>query len=250
MRHLLLACVAWLSGCSLIFPKPAETPPDRGFEQCPLGLAQSRKDLTQVITADGAPTPLLIHYETRMGNDRVVKNGQLIYFMATRHDADPPRNYGPEMNRHIIPRELPVTAATSKWHIEAVDPNGRPLPPDAPVSDGDTLRLRNESGGYLMLGARGQETVPDAAQAALLTLYKVDVPDSTRPSTCDDKIRDGDFVFVLAAPPGIWVNAAPDAALYVQPMGKANPHCVQEEERCYQDAGGGFVCAWAPVCVN
>jgi hypothetical protein len=149
-----LLCAGLLNGCSLItsaFPHPNPARPDRGIEQCPLEVSQSRKQLPSMIQAHGVPNPLIIRDRSLSAGNRLVKTGQSIYFFATRHDADPPRNYAPDMNRHVISMEPAVPIPDSSvWLIGGLDENGKLLPDGYTLSDKSLIRLRNSVGaGYL-----------------------------------------------------------------------------------------------------
>jgi hypothetical protein len=256
-----LAGVALLGGCSWILPHPSVVP-DRRIAECSLGVLQARKELPKTRSAAGMPSPLIIRDGSRRGEDRLIRSGQSVYFVATRHDEELLRNYGPDMSRHLISIDPAVPPPpTSLWQIETLDPKGNPLASGALMSDPSIVRLRNvAAAGYLEFGNNAQTPSAPLDRATEFALYKADVPDSTRPTTCDAQIRDGDFVFLQAVEPSTWVNVTDAGAFYVTPLptrelpapadSRRNPRCAQDEERCHTDQIGGLVCAWAPVCVN
>jgi hypothetical protein len=255
-----LAGVVALAGCSWILPHPTAVP-DKGIAECPLGVLQARKELPKTISAAGMPSPLIIRGNSRSGDDRLIRSGQSVYFVATRHDVELVRNNGSDTSRHLIPIDPAVQPATSLWQIEMLDPNGNALAGGALMSDPSVVRLRDvAAAGYLEFGKNAQIPTAPLDRATRFAIYKADVPDSTRPTTCDAQIRDGDFVFLQAVKPSTWVNVTDAGTFYVAPLptrespapadSSRNPQCAQDEERCHTDQNGGLVCAWAPVCVN
>jgi hypothetical protein len=79
-----LAGIALLGGCSWILPHPSVVP-DRRIAECSLGVLQARKDLPKTMSAAGMPSPLIIRDGSRSGEDRSIRSGQSVYFVATRH---------------------------------------------------------------------------------------------------------------------------------------------------------------------
>jgi hypothetical protein len=256
-----LAGLVLLGGCSWILPHPSVVP-DKRIAECPLGVLQARKDLPKTISAAGMPSPLVIRDRSRSGEDRLIRSGQSVYFVATRHDVELLRNFGPDMSRRLISIDPAVSPPpTSLWQIEALDPDGKPLASDTLLPDPSLVRLRSvATPGYLEFGKDAQTPTAPLDRATRFALYKADVPDSTRPTTCDAQIRDGDFIFLQAVEPSMWVNVTDAGAFYVTPLAtresaapadsSRNPRCAQDEESCHTDQDGGLICAWAPLCVN
>jgi hypothetical protein len=256
-----LAGPALLGACSWILPHPSAVP-DKRIAECPLGVLQARKDLPRTISATGIPSPLVIRDRSRSGEDRLIRSGQSVYFVATWHDVELLRSLGPARSPHLIPIDPAVSPPpTSLWQIEALDPNGKPLAKDTLMSDPSVVRLRNVAAtGYLEFGKDAQTPTAPLDRATRFALYKADVPDSTRPTTCDAQIRDGDFVYLQAVEPSTWVSVSDAGVFYVMPLatrestvpadGRRNPRCTRDQERCHTDQDGGLICAWAPLCVN
>jgi hypothetical protein len=251
--------LALLSGCSWFLPHPekasnvigdADTPEDG---RCSLAVAQNRKSLTGQIIADGVPKPLIIHVQSPSAAMRAVRFGQSIYFDPSTSDAD--RDSKP-------PRSI---AGHAIWRIESAQDPSTEVAEEAVLTGGSTFLLRDPSAsGYLRLASKATSVAVTAvtavtrAEASRFVILKADVPDSTRPTTCDEQIRDEDFVFVRILAPSTWVNVAAAGNLEVKPTpagmrpapggSNTNPLCAREEERCHTDSRGGLVCAWAPVC--
>ena len=251
------AALLLLNGCSLIFPHPA-TIPDAGMQQCPLDVLTARRQITRSNQARGIPSPLVIRSMPSPEGDRSIQNGQSIYFVATHRDADRAVGAGSGSNGHVVisiePKQPP--SASTIWQVEALDEGGKPLPVPSVVADAGLVRLRGADGYLVFTGERASFT-PRAPEASRFRIYKADVPDSTRPTTCDATLRDADFVFLRAVSPSFWVDATDAGRLFVGSSGasnpsaaNANPVCEQEEQRCHNDASGGLVCAWAPKCAT
>jgi hypothetical protein len=252
-----------LGGCSWFLPHPdrasnvigdADTPLDG---RCSLAVVQNRKSLFGQIIADGVPKPLLIRIQSSDAPNREIQNGQTIFFVESTRDADPPRNFGPAMSR-LQTKAQPMTRP-ALWRLEAVNASGNAITENAVLMDRGVVELREiEGSGYLELQARSASIAVPRTEASRFVLYKADVPDPTRPTTCDGQIRDEDFVFVRTLAPSSWVSVAATGMLEVQsvPAGATpvavgssrNPECAREEERCHTDSRGGLVCVWAPVC--
>jgi hypothetical protein len=230
--------------------------------QCPLDVARTRKELPQKMQARGAPALLIIRENSPNHADRLIRNGQAIFFVATRHDEERTRGVEPSRSRQVVSREPAVPPApASIWRIETFDSSGGALAIDSLLLDASFVRLRNPSAaGYLRLVDDAQSISP-LGQATSFTLFKADVPDSTRPTTCDAQIRDADFVFVQSVAPRNWIGVSDAGELLVRHFpitGQSSssqdigyPVCAQEEEeRCLNDKDGELVCAWAPLCAN
>lgn len=249
-------------GCSWVMPHPArsssvigdaDTPRDG---RCSLAVAQDRRLLPDGIAATGLPSALIIHADFASApNIRTISNGQAVAFEASTRDADPPRNYGPEMNRHGIAG--PAPPRSTSWRIEVVDSQGNVPAADAALTNGSRFALREAQGSqYLRLAPKAGSTTVPRAEASLFIVYKADIPDSTRPTTCDETIRDEDFVFLRATAPSAWASLNQQGGLGISEAmaGKpasdshSNPLCARQEERCRTDSKGGLICVSAPVC--
>jgi len=140
--------------------------------------------------------------------------------------------------------DLPGSPATPvlRGRIEGLDPHDDPLEEGAGLTDGSRVRLRaGRHGGFVYFEGPGSPS--------LLVIRKADVPDQTRPTTCDERLRDGDFVFLRTVSPSIWIGLS--ARGTGPPVPVAAPadrkKCVRDREICRTDRGGP-VCAWAPDC--
>jgi hypothetical protein len=263
-RPIVILVAVVLGGCSWFLPHPERSSSDIGDAntprdgRCSLAVAQDRRSLPEQIAAEGIPTPLIIHVQSvEPSSSRNISNGQWVDFEASTRDADPPRNYATGMSRHASPAQ--AIPHSTPWRIEAVDAQGEVLASDARLTSGSLLTLRESEGsGYLRLDTQAASITGPRAEASRFILYKADIPDSTRPTTCDEQIRDEDFVFLRALAPSVWASVGPQGVLGVQQAESAkpasnshsNPLCARQTERCRTDPQGGLVCVSAPVCAE
>jgi hypothetical protein len=178
---------------------------------------------------------LIVRQSQRSAASRALLNGQSVYFVATLPGSGSNTNVDLDPNRRAVQDDLPGSVPTaSVWKIEALDAGGAPLAAQTPIKDGSTVRLHNATGTSQYL------------------IYKADVPDASQVSTCDQRIRDGDFVYLRTVEPALWVAASASGALSTPngsaPGPAAQAVCARSEQRCRNNGSGGFVCAWAPVC--
>lgn len=239
-----IASLVLSGGCALFFPHPnqesnvigdADAPQDG---RCSLAVAQIRKSLPAQIVADGIPTPLIIHSPSATATHRGIDSGQSVYFETLTRSADAPPMSSPWL-----------------WQIESVDSTGAAVSGGGLIITGGVVNLRtHQATGYLKLDQTTNETKRN--EASRFILYKADVPDATRPTTCDEQVRDQDFVFIGAVDSNAWVTVSDAGVLsarYALPVGirttsGSHPLCTREEEQCHTGPRGGLVCVWAPVC--
>jgi hypothetical protein len=241
----IVVLVLLLDGCSLFLPHPdkssnvlgdADTPQDG---RCSLAVASNRRSLPDLIAGEGIPTPLIIHVRSSVGSkSRTVSTGQSVDFEASTNHAS----------------SAQAAQHSTAWRIQTVDARGEALADGAVLANGSVFALREDTtSGYLRLDIQAVNTTVPQTEASRFIIYKADVPDSTRPTTCDEWIRDEDFVFLRTLTPSAWASADPLGMLFVQEAvrGKpasSNPFCVRQEERCRTDSLGALVCVSAPVC--
>lgn len=237
-----IGLAAFLTGCAsrdnLLFPHPdvSSAPLEPG--ECSLEHGQARKMLPRAPGISGIATPFVLRETSPPVADRIVRGGQLISLSLSERPAG--------------------TAPPAVWRLETVESAGVASAADAPLMDGDIVRLRNDS-GYLMLGSGPRITSGPTTKGTPLIVVKADVPDRTRRTTCDDQVRDGDFVFLRTLAPNLWVGATAggdiDPKIDMSAPAPAaaetdDSRCAQDHETCRTDEGGGLVCAWAPACAK
>jgi hypothetical protein len=244
----LLLGAPMLGGCSLVLPHPDKDLPDQGIEQCSLDTLQYRRQLPAKITAQGTAVPLIVRHVTP-GADRLLRNGQSIYFNDTHPHADASNNQDSSDRIMISLNPLTAPKDSSVWILDALEKESEAAPADSFVSNRALIRLRTSSGDYLRV-VDGQLSISsNIDNASHFVVYKIDVPDSTRRTSCDERLRDGDFVFLEALEPSLWLDSSADGTLRgATGNGSNGAECVQERQRCYTDDRGGLACAWAPKC--
>ncbi len=209
----------------------AEAPP--ALRPCSLEQVQARKSAARDPQIAGVATPFIIHRISPAARDRFVRSGNVISF--------------------VLPDDEPAADLEVTWSLAALDPAGRLLSGNDRLMDGNMIRLRGAADAQTQLSGASNAAPP-------FIIVKADVPDQTRPTSCDSQVRDGDFVFVHTISPSVWLGATPAGDLQVLPGdpspreasmgGAADPRCAQDHESCHTDMGGGFVCAWAPSCAK
>jgi hypothetical protein len=119
-----------LCGCSWIHWREnpsGESMIDAGPEKsCSLELAQDRKSLPRRVLALGTPTLLVIRVGTQSEPDRLVRNGQAIYFAAGKLNVE----------------ASDFSHAQRTWKIEALDSAGRRLADSVPRGGLSSVRGR------------------------------------------------------------------------------------------------------------
>jgi hypothetical protein len=192
--------------------------------------------------------PVIVRHATP-GDERLLRNGEAIYFADTHPQADASQNVDSGDRQMISMHTSRLPKDSSIWILEAVGKEDGASPEASVISDRGLIRLRSSKGGYLRL-VDGQPGVSaNIENASQLVVYKIDVPDSTRPTSCDERLRDGDFVFLEALEPNRWLDSSADGVLHSIPAKDTDvAACVQERERCYTDERGGIACAWGPKC--
>ena len=104
--------------------------------------------------------------------------------------------------------------------------------------------------------AEAVTSVAQSHRAAILVIYKPDVPDATEPATC---LRDGDYVYLKLAHPDAWLGPDRAGRLHAgaqsAPLGgtggtagTTDEASLQEKEVCHNDAQGLLYCAWILSC--
>jgi hypothetical protein len=205
-----LAALVLLSGCAWILPKPpvAEATAATAAPACTLDLAEARRAYATTVVADGAAEPMILLLGDGPTHDRLVHSGARVVFRSVASLNDPPDLSAPE---------------TAPLTIEA--PGGASGTSN-PILDRSAVRLSPREG------------VPPAA--AEFVIYKADIPNPNRPTSCDAQLRDGDFVYLRAVAPSAWMRVR-DGKLGLPARRSPGP-CAAPQERCYTDRYGGLLC--------
>ncbi|MBS0389481.1 MAG: hypothetical protein JSR15_13465, partial [Proteobacteria bacterium] len=143
--------------------------------------------------------------------------------------------------------QRPPPNATNARIDAAWDAQGRQIPLRHALTNGTTVELSRAAGS-------------ESPSIRKVVIYKGDMPDASRPDTCDNRLRDGDYVFVRSAPNATWLDSgaalwlAPDRAATVNSVGSTPPAadvlCFAGPRVCYSDRTGGAMCTWQPRCLD
>jgi hypothetical protein len=194
---------------------------------------QTRKVSPRAPGIDGIATPFIIREQSGRSSDHLLRSGQVVSFMASARSSTGP--------------------LVLKGRLEIIGSTGAPTVDSTPLVDGDTVRVRElQDRGYFSL-----DSGAESARGSLLVIVKADVPDQTRATTCDERLRDGDFAFVHTLSPSVWVGVGIAGNREVVPIlaipssdprdNIADPECARDEETCRSDRGGP-ICVRAPAC--
>lgn len=233
LRRLGLAGSVLFAGCgwqnSLIAIDRAVPPEPPAQRPCSLAQVQTRRNLPRLPRVEGIAVLLVLRMHAWADSDRLVRSGQSISLVLPPGGASAP--------------------VVLRGRVEGIDPGGAPARKGTALVDGGMVRIR--------IGRSDRPaTFAGAEAASRLILAKADVPDQTRPTTCDERLRDGDFIFLRTASPSVWVGLSASGEANGPPVLVArrsetpdSSGCVRDREVCRTDRGGP-VCAWTPVCAK
>jgi len=197
---------------------------------------EARRAAGRGIHVNGAPVPLTVRDGNAYGIDRRVRIGDAVAFIGDRAPEEWDASY-----------EAPTT-----WILEGTTGAGTHLRPRAVLTSQLPFRLGALSGnGCAYVSAVGDGELRDAPcrDATFFVMYKADMPDANLPSTCDTTLRDGDYVFVRAAAPSIWLAADAAGIISREPdVVRIRPRTGSARaSRCHAIPDGDFVCALQPA---
>ena len=229
-----VAGAAIVSGCAWVLPKPSTASTGVGASgngtACQLDQSEARRTTIDHVTAIGIPSPAAILRIDGRPSDRTIRNGDRITLRAfTLADGN----------------HASLGAETTFLKVSSVGGVGS----DPVEIRGDSvvlLRPQNERSGVA-----AQAVEPDSSSSSTsdeFVIYKADVADPNRPTTCDNVLRDGDLVYLRTIVPSAWVEVR-DRALHreTQPL-TPDSMCRASEQHCYTDRYGGLVCARLATC--
>ena len=155
-----------------------------------------------------------------------------------------------------------VNTADKSRHTWRVDLLHTPSPRPSPhrLSDGDLIYLWNvTSHRYLRVSSPAAADVKHRSDASIFALYKADVTNPNRPSTCDAQVRDGAYVYIRALEPSTWFSVS-DGVLEpapLQPRLASDPAQLPEgpansvaDQRCRTDERDQLLCGWVAQCLH
>ncbi len=247
-RFIVLALnVLCVCACSMILPRPLtlEDPAGDSLDtgRCSLELDRSRQVAACAISAAGAPELITIRLSTRSSPDHGIRDRSLVEFAS-----------GPSPVETSYP-------LGGKWRVDLMH-TASPSPSPHQLADGDLIYLWNVTAHRYLRVSSSERAVADArhrSDASIFALYKADVTNPNRPSTCDDHVRDGDYVYVRALEPSTWFGI-PDGAFQAtspQPPSQGGQRVLTEgastsasDQSCRTDERNQLLCGWVPHCVR
>ena len=183
-RILVLALnVVCACACSMILPHPLTPEGVAGdTRDCSLELDRSRQVAACEKTAAGAPTLVIIRPSSRSLSDPTIHDRSVVEFTSDQSFANADRS-------------------RDRWRVELLrKPSPRPSPHR--LSDGDLIYLWNVTAHRYLRVSSPEAAAADVrhrSDASIFALYKADVTNPNRPSTCDARVRDGDYVYIRCA---------------------------------------------------
>jgi hypothetical protein len=239
--------VLCVCACSMILPRPLtlEDPAGDSLDtgRCSLELDQSRQVAACAISAAGAPALITIRLSTRSSPDPGIRDRSLVEFASDRSSADTSYPLG------------------GKWRVDLMH-TASPSPSPHRLADGDLIYLWNVTAHRYLRVSSSERAVADArhrSDASIFALYKADVTNPNRPSTCDIHVRDGDYVLIRALGPSTWFSVSDGALRATSP--RPPPERGQgvltdgesksaSDQSCRTDERNQLLCGWAPHCLR
>lgn len=229
----LAAC--FLYSCAWVLPKPSAGKADAvaagSQAECRLDLAEARQAAVDRVDAVGAAVPSIVVLADGPNEDRVIRNDSRVMLRSISGVADRRPTRGTET--------APMTIVSVGG--VAFDP--------VEIRGESVIRLQAGGAGPLAPGA-GAKPTPTATAAREFVVYKADVPDPNRPSSCDSILRDGDFVYLRTLAPSAWVTVYDGTLAPAADAGPRRTRCGAPQQQCYTDRYGGLVCARFRTCVG
>ncbi len=227
-----IAVAASLCGCAWIMPRPSSTAAAAigpgTASNCRLDLVEARQAALQNIDAAGVAVPTVILRADGPSSDRIIRNGTHVILRSIAAIGDRVASSGTDTAPLTI---APVGGAGS-----------------------DPVEIRGDA--VVQLRSRAPATgVSAVAQAATsiatldeFVIYKADVPDPNRPTSCDNTLRDGDFVYLRTIVPSAWVEVRDGTLVPSTQPSRAVARCSTPDKECYTDRYGSLLCAHVRAC--
>jgi len=208
-----------LGGCAWILPKPSAQPADtEPSAACTLDLVEQRKARSGVLRTNRTAEPLIIS-------------------LAAGH----PRARGIYAGDDIRLRGTSRAVAAALLAIESVDGLAGP---SVAVRDGSIVSIASRPSASVN-GAPGASTAPIVTDFRVL---KADTPSPNRPTSCDDLIRDGDYVLLESVAANTWVGLRKGVMVSLDTATRVGPACHEAREQCYTDRAGALLCTNYVAC--
>lgn len=220
----------------MVLPKPMAGD-SLDTRSCSLELDRSRQFARCEMSAAGAPALHTIQLTNRASPDPIIYDRSLVKFAI-------------DLSSAITSHPSPAT-----WRIELVQtPSPRPSPRQ--LVDGDLIFLWDVK-AHRYLRVSSSEGVQHRPDASIFALYKADVADPNRPSTCDDHLPDGDYVYIREIQSSNWVKVSdsvllplspPLPAQDIQPVLPVGASSFAANQTCRTDERGQLLCGWVAHC--
>lgn len=207
---------------------------------CSLELDRSRQVAACEKTAAGAPTLVIIRPSSRSLSDPTIHDRSVVEFTSDQSFANADRS-------------------RDRWRVELLrKPSPRPSPHR--LSDGDLIYLWNVTAHRYLRVSSPEAAAADVrhrSDASIFALYKADVTNPNRPSTCDARVRDGDYVYIRSLEPSTWFRVSHgdlEPASLQLPSGRAPQSELTTgsvtDQRCRTDEGDQLLCGWVAKCLH
>jgi hypothetical protein len=230
-----IAGAALVSGCAWVLPKPSAANTGLGASgtgtACQLDQSEARRNVIDHVTAIGIPSPAAILRTDGRASDRTIRNGDRITLRAfTLADGN----------------HASLGAETATLTVASV--GGVGSDPVEIRGDSVVLLQAHDERPTVAAAQKGESDSSSSPTSDEFVIYKADVADPNRPTTCDNILRDGDLVYLRTVVPSAWVEVR-DRALQreSQPI-RPEAMCRASEQHCYTDRYGGLVCARLANC--
>ena len=231
MRRLRFAGVmaaASLCGCAGMVPGPSATGAAVGSQSgtaCKFDSVDALRATLHHAGAAGMAVPAVILRADGPSSDRVIRNGTRVILRSISDIAD---------------QRPPPGSETSPLTIAAVGIGSDPV-----ELHGDGV-VQLQSPATSASAPRGASQTP----AGEFVIYKADVPDVHRPTSCDSTLRDGDFVYLRTIPPSAWVEVRDGRLVRSTEAPTAGVPCSAVKNECYTDRYGGLLCTSVDACAR
>ncbi len=232
------------SACSMIQPEPlSEAGDTMDPRDCSLELDRSRQVAPCEPKADGAPTLVIIRLSSLGRSGPTILDRSFVEFSTDQSSPD-----AADKSRHT-------------WRVDLLHtPSPRPGPHR--LFDGDLIYLWNVTSHRYLRVSSPAAAAADAkhrSDASIFVLYKADVTNPNRPSTCDARVRDGDYVYIRALEPSTWFSVS-DGVLEPAPLQLPSASGLSElperpansaaSQRCRTDERNQLLCGWVAQCLR
>jgi len=218
-----------LAGCALVLPRPSRPPPrppaaEVAYDACTLELTELRKSRSTSIHGAGAAQPLIIELAAGPSADHAIRDGTSVVLRLAAGAGG-----RPDHEKNVVVASVEAVGAGRGLH------DG--------VQDQDVIRLHVQRASGGPDRTTEAESVSRAMMEGGFVLFKADTPNPNRPSSCDARLRDGDFIFLQTPSRSGWVVVKGGMLVEGRRGTQPESECRESRESCYTDRYGGVLCA-------